>query len=94
MTERKEWNRDYLAAAASDPERLKREFDEITEYMKASTAIHHGEYVRTCYAPKLFTEETFRGFAADIRTLYGILSKVMHAYYRDPAYRALFGLML
>ena len=77
MTERKEWNRDYLAAAASAPERLKREFDEITEYMKASTAIHHGEYVRTCYAPKLFTEETFRSFAADIRTLYGILSKVM-----------------
>lgn len=91
MTELKEWNRAYLAEAASDPERLQREFDEITEYMKASTAIHHGEYVRTCYEPKLFTEEIFQGFAADIRTLYGILSKVMHTYYQDPAYRALFG---
>lgn len=91
MIELQTLNQEYLAQAASDPERLAREFDEITEYMKASTAIHHGEYVRTCYQPKLFTEQIFQTFSEDIRTLYGILSKVIHAYYRDPEYRALFG---
>ena len=91
MTELQTLNQEYFAQAASDPERLAREFDEITEYMKASTAIHHGEYVRTCYQPKLFTEQIFQTFSEDIRTLYGILSKVIHAYYRDPEYRALFG---
>ena len=59
--------------------------------MKASTAIHHGEYVRTCYMPKLLPASVFAQFAADIRVLYGILAKVMQAYYRDAAYRALFG---
>lgn len=91
MTDLQTLNDTYLAQAAANPERLAREFDEITEYMKASTAIHHGEYVRTCYMPKLFTESVFAQFEADIRTLYGILGKVMRAYYRDPAYRALFG---
>lgn len=91
MTDLQTLNREYLEAAASDPARLAREFDAITEYMKASTAIHHGEYVRTCYEPKLFTEQVFARFAEDIRTLYGILSKVMHRYYTDPAYRRLFG---
>lgn len=91
MTDLQTLNDAYLAAAASDPVRLAREFDEITEYMKASTAIHHGEYVRTCYVPKLFTQTVFDRFSADIRTLYGILGKVMRAYYAEPAYRALFG---
>lgn len=91
MTELQAMNASYLEEAASDPKRLAEEFDAITEYMKASTAIHHGEYVRTCYMPKLFTESIFARFSADIRTLYGILTKVMQAYYRDPAYRALFG---
>ena len=85
MTELQAINESYLAAAAADPKRLAEEFDAITEYMKASTAIHHGEYVRTCYMPKLFTEKIFAGFSADIQTLYGILAKVMRAYYRDPA---------
>lgn len=91
MTDLHNVNEAYLKEAASDPERLAKEFDEITEYMKASTAIHHGEYVRTCYMPKLFTETVFAQFGSDIRTLYGILNKVMRAYYRDPGYRALFG---
>lgn len=91
MTELQAINESYLAAAAADPNRLAEEFDAITEYMKASTAIHHGEYVRTCYMPKLLTEKIFAGFSADIQTLYGILAKVMRAYYRDPAYRKLFG---
>ena len=91
MTELQQLNQSYLEAAASDPMRLAQEFDAITEYMKASTAIHHGEYVRTCYMPKLFTEAVFEKFAADIRVLYGILEKVVQRYYRDPGYRALFG---
>ena len=84
-------HRAYVAAAAADLPRTPREFDAITDYMKASTAIHHGEYVRTCYMPKLLPASVFAQFAADIRVLYGILAKVMRAYYRDAAYRALFG---
>lgn len=91
MNELQALNQEYARLASADPERLAREFDEITEFMKASSAIHHGEYVRTCYQPKLFTEAVFASFADDIRVLYGILGKVMRAYYRDPAYRALFG---
>lgn len=84
-------NREYAQLVEADPQRLEREFCEITEFMKASSAIHHGEYVRTCYQPKLFTEEVFQSFSADIHVLYGILHKVMDAYYREPAYRELFG---
>lgn len=91
MNELQTLNREYAALAEQDPRRLAREFDEITEFMKASSAIHHGEYVRTCYQPKLFTEAVFASFAADIRTLYGILGKVADAYYLDPGCRALFG---
>lgn len=91
MNELQALNREYQQLAAADPERLAREFEEITAFMKASSAIHHGEYVRTCYQPKLFTEDVFATFGADIHTLYGILGKVMQAYYRDPAYRELFG---
>lgn len=91
MTDLQKLNQAYLEASAADPTRLAREFDAITEYMKASTAIHHGEYVRTCYEPKLFTEKIFARFAEDIRILYGILDKVIHCYYRDPDYRKLFG---
>ena len=39
------------------------ELEQIRSYMKASTAIHHGEYVRTCYNPKLFTGEEFQRFS-------------------------------
>lgn len=91
MIDLQQLNQDYLKQASADSVRLEQEFNAITEYMKASTAIHHGEYVRTCYQPKLFTEEVFSRFAEDIRILYGILGKVMHTYYKDPAYRALFG---
>ena len=91
MNELQTLNREYDCLADADPRRTAQEFAQITDFMKASSASHHGEYVRTCYRPKLFTEKMFAAFAADIRTLYGILRKVMDAYYRDPAYRALFG---
>lgn len=91
MNEIQHLNREYLAAAESDPAALQRDFERITDYMKASTAIHHGEYVRTCYKPKLLTEAAFAALSADMRVLYRIFGKVMDAYFTDPAYRALFG---
>lgn len=91
MNKLQQLNEEYLRRAEQQPERLTHEFDEIVEYMKASSAIHHGEYVRTCYQPKLFTEAEFETFSADIKLLYGIFEKVMRAYFQDPAYRRLFG---
>ena len=35
---------EYLAMARQNPEALRRDFEAIVEYMKHSTAIHHGEY--------------------------------------------------
>lgn len=90
MNKLQELNLEYLQAAEREPRQLQEDFERITEYMKGSTAIHHGEYVRTCYMPKIFTETVFERFAQDIRVLYGIFAKIMEAYYTQPSYRALF----
>jgi len=91
MTTQQALAAEYLAWAEKKPARLQSDYQAIVQYMKHCTAIHHGEYVRTCYCPKIFTEAQFETFAADIKILYGIFAKVMDAYYRDEAYRALFG---
>ncbi|MGN0983312.1 MAG: hypothetical protein ACI4OI_00600, partial [Gemmiger sp.] len=91
MNKLQELNQTYLQVAEKDPVALQETFEKITEYMKMSTAIHHGEYVRTCYKPKLFTETDFRRFQKDIGILYGIFGKVMDAYFTSPSYRELFG---
>lgn len=82
---------EYRALAESDPAALRRDFEAIVAYMKGSTAIHHGEYVRTCFSPKLLPAADFDRLAADMRLLYGIFRKVIDAYFADPDYRALFG---
>lgn len=82
---------EYLAMARRDPAALRRDFDAIVEYMKHSTAIHHGEYVRTCFKPKLLTESQFAAIKADIKILYSIFARVMDEYEQDASYRALFG---
>lgn len=81
---------EYMTMARQNPD-LRREYEAIVEYMKHSTAIHHGEYVRTCFAPKLLTESQFARIAADMRVLYGIFAKMSDAYFGDGSYRALFG---
>lgn len=82
---------EYLAMARRDPAALRRDFDAIVEYMKHSTAIHHGEYVRTCFKPKLLTESQFAAIKADMKILYSIFARVMDEYEQDASYRALFG---
>ena len=82
---------EYLAMARRDPEALRRDFEAIVAYMKQSTAIHHGEYVRTCFKPKLLTESQFARIKADMEVLYSIFARVMDEYVSDPSYRALFG---
>lgn len=84
-------NREYLAMGERNPHAMRADYEKIVAYMKGSSAIHHGEYVRTCYAPKLLTEDVFDALAADMRVLYGIFAKVMDAWFRDAEYRALFG---
>lgn len=82
---------EYHALAQQHADRLEQEFDAMTRYMQGSTAIHHGEYVRSCYIPKLFTEQEVTRLAADMKILYAIFAKVMARYYAEPAVRALFG---
>ena len=60
---------EYLAMARQNPEALSRDFEAIVEYMKHSTAIHHGEYVRTCFKPKLLTETQFARIKADMEVV-------------------------
>ncbi len=84
-------NAEYLAPATKDPAAMEADYARIVAYMKASSAIHHGEYVRTCYLPKLVTADVFDALAADMRVLYGIFSKITDAYFASPAFRALFG---
>lgn len=82
---------EYRALAEADPAALRRDFDAIVAYMKGSTAIHHGEYVRTCFSPKLLPAADFDRLAADMQILYRIFEKVIDAYFADAGYRALFG---
>ena len=67
---------EYLDMARLDPA-LRHDFDAIVDYMKHSTAIHHGEYVRTCFKPKLLTESQFSRIKADMKVLYSIFARVM-----------------
>ena len=83
---------EYLDLAAElGNARLAYEFEEMVDYMKGSRAIAHGEYVRSCYAPRLFTVDILRQLAADMHLLYGIFKKVFAAFFEDAAYRALWG---
>ena len=91
MSITKQLNEAYLSAAERDPAGLEADFEKITAYMKGCTAIHHGEYVRTCYKPKLLTERVFSRLSADMKTLYSIFGKITAAYFADDAYRARFG---
>ncbi len=91
MTDNQALEQEYLAMAAADLPATQREFHDIVEYMKHSTAIHHKEYVRTCYVPKIFTRSQYNHLAEDMRVLYGIFGKVVAEYFRSPSYRALFG---
>lgn len=81
---------EYLDMARQDPN-LQRDFEAIVAYMKSSTVIHHGEYVRTCFKPKLLTESQFAQIKADMEVLYAIFARVMEEYETDASYRALFG---
>ena len=76
---------EYLEMARRDPAALRHDFDAIVAYMKQSTAIHHGEYVRTCFKPKLLTESQFACIKADMEVLYSIFARVMDAYETDPS---------
>lgn len=87
-----ELTQEYLGLAAERGNaQLAYEFEEMVDYMKASRAIAHGEYVRSCYAPRLFTVDILQQLACDMRVLYGIFEKVFAAFFDDPSYRALWG---
>ena len=60
---------EYRALAEADPAALRRDFDAIVAYMKGSTAIHHGEYVRTCFSPKLLPAVASARAEAGVRAL-------------------------
>ncbi len=61
------------------------------EYILNSTARYHGIYVRTCYMPKIFSENEYEYFKELINDLYGIFDVVINAYFDDESYRQLFG---
>lgn len=87
-----ELTQEYLDLAAERGKaQLAYEFEEMVDYMKASRAIAHGEYVRSCYAPRVFTLSLLAQLTSDMQVLYGIFEKVFEAFFTDSAYRALWG---
>lgn len=61
------------------------------EYIVNSTAKYHGNYVRTCYMPKIFDEKEYEYFGQIVNDLYDIFRIVINRYFDDSSYRQLFG---
>lgn len=60
-------------------------------YMASSTAISHGEVIKSSFFPRLFNHSDHDRFTKAASTLYGIFAKVTAHYLSDPSYRKLFG---
>ena len=85
------YSKEYLDIIENDLEKntvsAKKQVDDILH----STARYHGIYVRTCYMPKIFSENEYASFGELIKTIYAIFDKVIKHYYDDADYRSLFG---
>ena len=86
-----QYSREYLNIIERDIEGNTASAGKQVEDILNSTARCHGIYVRTCYMPKIFSEEEYASFGKLIETLYGIFDKVIKRYYDDADYRTLFG---
>ncbi len=82
---------EYLSVIESDIKKSTEDALRQKEYILNSTARYHGNYVRTCYMPKLFSEEEYGYFSEIIDTLYKIFDKIIRRYFEDEAYRKKFG---
>lgn len=65
--------------------------EEEHDYIINSTAKYHGNYVRTCYMPKIFSEEEYNYFKEITEVLYSIFEKIINRYFDDEEYRKRFG---
>lgn len=87
----KKFSKEYLSVIESDMKKSTEDALRQQEYILNSTARYHGNYVRTCYMPKLFSEDEYNRFSEIIDTLYGIFDKIILRYFEDEDYRKKFG---
>lgn len=84
-------SKEYLSVIEKDITASTHEAVRQREYILKSTARYHGNYVKTCYMPKLFSEYEYEYFSEIIDTLYGIFGKIINRYFDDKDYRKSFG---
>lgn len=91
MTESAALYAEYEKAVAGKEAEHEESAAAMTDYINHSTAKYHGFYVRSCYLPKIFSENEYKFFEAEISRLYGIFAKIIRRYREDAEYRGLFG---
>lgn len=84
-------SKEYLSFIEDDMEQSTKDAIKQQNYIFNSTARYHGNYVRTCYMPKIFSEDEYSYFSEIIHTLYGIFDKIINKYFDDSEYRKKFG---
>lgn len=64
--------------------------EKVRTFISNSTAIYHGEPIKTLYIPKIFSKEALKALEKAGETTYRILEKVTRHYLEDADYRSLF----
>lgn len=86
-----EKSNEYLDIIKKDIVNHSKSAEDEHDYIINSTARYHGNYVRTCYMPKIFSEKEYNYFAEITDTLYSIFEKIINRYFDDESYRKRFG---
>lgn len=87
----RKYSAQYLSLIESDMKQSTEDALKQQEYILNSTARYHGNYVKTCLMPKLFSEDEYDYFSEIIDTLYGIFDIIINRYFEDEEYRRCFG---
>ncbi len=86
----KEINKEYIELIQKDPKLYEKDYEEMKERVKNSTAIYKGEPVPFLYHPMFFTEEDIENFKYIGDTLISIGDKVTEKYLESSKFREKF----
>ena len=89
LAQNRQFTSEYLSLVANDPSDEKHRRLAWAR-MGDGTAFYHGKPNAFSYVPRIFGDQTRDYFAQLSQTAYRIMCKVLDAYHRDPAVRALF----
>ncbi len=77
----------YKEDVLREPERYIREYHKVKQRVNFSPAIYKGEPVKFLYQPFFFSDQDIKRFRVLVKTLGGILEKVIQQYLREPNFR-------